>query len=201
MNTCGRLGINFGQALVQGGPALGSRFLLQLASDFRVGARHVGYSLQQRLEVHHGAANQQGGFPGCDNVAYRGFGVVAKLCHGIHLGGIANIYQPVGVIRFGAANIQPSIHQRGIHTDQLTGLLLGQTDGKIGFAGGGGAQQANQEGLFHLTSPQEQLIQFVQGQLAPGGATVITLASALGGLHIPQQRIHFGNSEAPIGAH
>src|SRR5450830_935876 len=52
-----------------------------------------------------------------------------------------------------------------------------------------------------LLTAREEFVQIGQGQLAPGRAAVVALVCAFGGFHLAQQRVHFRDGEAAIGAH
>jgi hypothetical protein len=45
--------------------------------------------------------------------------------------------------------------------------------------------------LSHSTSAQEQGVQLPDTELAPGGAAMVALVRAFGGLHLAQQGVHF----------
>src|SRR5680860_428478 len=52
-----------------------------------------------------------------------------------------------------------------------------------------------------LAPPQKQLIQLCPSNKRPGGAPVITLTTALGRFHVPQQRVHFWYGQLAICPH
>src|SRR5690606_12113576 len=43
--------------------------------------------------------------------------------------------------------------------------------------------------------------EFGHGELCPGRAAVVALVGAVGGFHLAQQGVHFGNGERTVGAH
>ncbi len=47
----------------------------------------------------------------------------------------------------------------------------------------------------------KQGVELAKPQLAPGGAAVVALVGALGGLHLAQQGVHLVHGQAPVGAH
>src|SRR5215469_15532510 len=49
-----------------------------------------------------------------------------------------------------------------------------------------------------LTAAQEQPVELLQRQARPGRTAVIALVGALGRLHLPQQRVHLRDAQAPI---
>ena len=57
------------------------------------------------------------------------------------------------------------------------------------------------EGMFFSTPAPEEGIQFLEGELPPGGAAVVALVGALAGFHLAQEGVHFGQGEAFASAH
>src|SRR6516165_4145829 len=76
---------------------------------------------------------------------------------------------------------------------------VGPVNTKTGSTGRACAAAAEVRGAT-ASSPtaQEELVQLLQGEARPGRAAVIALVRALGLLHLPQQRIHLGQSELAV---
>ena len=147
MDARGGLRIDLSQLPMQRLPTFGRGPCLQLGTNGRVGARHVGQAFQQRFVIQHGPAHQQRDTPTCGALSHCSQGIGAKFRRRIALGRITNIDQRMGKrvqndsLGLGRANVHAAIDQCRIDADQVTRQYARQLQGQIGLAGGSRAHQ------------------------------------------------------------
>ncbi|MNG93358.1 hypothetical protein D3C79_523240 [compost metagenome] len=141
VDTCRGLRVDFGQLAVQLGQAQGFSLRFQLGAHRRIGGRHIGQAIDQRLVIEHGAADQQRDLAARGDLGHGLQRVGTELRGGIALRRVANVDQPVRVgsedffRRLGRTDIHATVHKCRIDADQFTRQHRGQFDGKVGLAG------------------------------------------------------------------
>ena len=151
-------GVYLGQLGVHAGPANGLGLGFELGAHFGVGGGHVVNAVQQRLEVQHGAAHQQGQCTTGADLGNEARGVLHKLGSAVGLQRVADVDEVVGhgsaLCRcgFGGANVHAAVHQGRIDADDLHRHAPPQHGGQGqrpgGFARCGGACQRNVGQVF-----------------------------------------------------
>jgi hypothetical protein len=113
------------QLRVQGGPAAFTRFGVDLRAQGGVCGRHGVQPGEQRLEVQHGAADQQRPPPARLDFADQARGVAHELGRAVGLQRVADVDQvvrhrrPLGRSRLGGADVHAAVHQGRIDADDF----------------------------------------------------------------------------------
>jgi hypothetical protein len=132
---------------VQGRPAAFSGLGLYSLAQHRIGFRQIVQAIQQRAEIKHGAADQQGHPAACGDFGHQTPRIVTECRSRVGFRGIANVQQMMRRegkrfgIRFGRADIHATVDQRRIDTDDFQRKMLDQMDCERGLARGGGSHQ------------------------------------------------------------
>ena len=109
--------------------------------------------------------------------------------------------------RLRGADVHAAINLRGVHRHDLGGPARRECQRQRALARRRRAHQqddgrhARRGATAASTSAQEQPVEVGHRQPVPGRPAVIALAGALGGFHLPQQRIHLGHGQRAIRAH
>lgn len=150
--------VDFGQLGMQGRPADLGRLTGNVFAHLGVRRRHVVQTVDQGLEIQHGAAHQQRLPAPLSDLLNQDQRIASKLRGAVGLAWVADINQVVGHGRqfvgcgLGRAHIHAPVDQGRIHADDFHRPALSQGQGGCGFPRGGRAGEGDQgawrAGLF-----------------------------------------------------
>src|SRR5690606_1120418 len=113
-------------------PAVLRGLLLDAGPNLRICRRHIGETIQQRLEVQHRTADQQWNLFLRNNCRDFPLRIRTKVGGGVWFGRITDIYQAMrrhgqlGGSWLGGTDVHTAINQRGVYTDNLHRQMLPQ---------------------------------------------------------------------------
>jgi hypothetical protein len=149
-----RLRVQALQSRVHRGPADDGGLVGQGLAEQRIRARQSGQALLQRLEIEHGAADQERDPALRADLRHRREGIITKARRRVGLGGIQDIDQAMRRTgqhiggRLGRSDVHAAIDHRRIDTDDLARQTLHQLDSQIRLAGRGRTHQQDGEGAL-----------------------------------------------------
>src|SRR5688500_18159924 len=104
--------------------------------------------------------------------------------------------------RLRGADVEPAIHERGIHADDLERHSFGKRERELRLAARGRACQAHAvhaaRVAHELLTAQKQPVEILERHGGPRRAAVIARFTALRALHLPQQCVHLVEAEPAI---
>ena len=133
--------VQFGQSGMQGWPSGLCGFFIQSGTDGRVGFGEVVQSFCQRVEIQHGAADEQRQFSALYDALNEREGVFAKLCCRIGIGRVNDVDEVVrnGGLFFAGwfcgADVHVTIDEGGINGDDFAWDMAGDFERGGGFSG------------------------------------------------------------------
>ena len=148
----GRRRIDASQRGMHPRPAVHRRFRFQFAPHAGIGGRHRVQAFEQRLEVQHRAADQQGQLAAGVDLGDQRSGIGREFGRAVGPHRIADVDQvvrhaaPLLAAGLGGADVHAAIDQRRIDTDDFGPVLESDRDRRRALARGGGPGQRQQAG-------------------------------------------------------